>query len=90
MENSLKVLARVLNFSRYLIMLGSFAMPAINASYSASLLVASNPNLRAYVNSIPSGFVSISPAPEPFMHDDPSVNNIYGSRSSSLSSMGVS
>ncbi|GJZ77591.1 reverse transcriptase domain-containing protein [Tanacetum coccineum] len=29
-------------------------------------------------------------APEPSMHDDPSMNSIHGSRSSSLSSMGVS
>nr|GEV57392.1 alpha/beta hydrolases superfamily protein [Tanacetum cinerariifolium] len=64
--------------------------PAINASYSASLLLASNLNLRAYINSTPSGFLNISPAQEPSIHDDPSVNNIHGSGSSSLSSMGVS
>nr|GEY00558.1 hypothetical protein [Tanacetum cinerariifolium] len=64
--------------------------PAIKASYSASLLVASNLNLRAYVNSTPSGFVIIRPAPKPSMHDDPFVNSIHGSESSSLSSMGVS
>ncbi|GKF61747.1 hypothetical protein Tco_0181801, partial [Tanacetum coccineum] len=51
---------------------------------------ASNPNLRAYMNSIPSEIVSISLAPEPSMHDDPSVNSIHGSESSSLSSIGVS
>ncbi|GKA12659.1 ribonuclease H-like domain-containing protein [Tanacetum coccineum] len=86
-ENSLKVLVRVLTFAKYLIMPGSFAIPAIKALYSASLLVASNLNLEAYVNSIPSGFESIRPAPEPSMHDDPSVNNIHGSGSSSSSSM---
>nr|GEX78792.1 hypothetical protein [Tanacetum cinerariifolium] len=64
--------------------------PAIKASYSASLLVELNMNLRAYVNSIPFGFVIIRPAPEPSMHDDPSLKSIYGSESSSLSSMGVS
>nr|GEW57421.1 hypothetical protein [Tanacetum cinerariifolium] len=64
--------------------------PAINASYSASLLVASNLNLIAYVNYAPPGFISISPTPEPSMHDDPSVNNTHGLGSSSLSSMGVS
>nr|GEX79175.1 integrase, catalytic region, zinc finger, CCHC-type, peptidase aspartic, catalytic [Tanacetum cinerariifolium] len=89
-ENSLKVLVRALTFSKYLIMPGSFAMPAIKASYSASLLVALNLNLRAYVNSTPFGFVTIRPAPEPSMHDDPSVNSIHGSESSSSSSMGVS
>nr|GEV83695.1 transposase (putative), gypsy type [Tanacetum cinerariifolium] len=69
MENSLKVLARFLTFSR----------PAIKASYSASLLGASNLNLRACVNSIPFVFVIIRPAPERSMHDDPSVNSIHGS-----------
>nr|GEW69504.1 reverse transcriptase domain-containing protein [Tanacetum cinerariifolium] len=64
--------------------------PAIKASYSATLLVALNLNLRAYVNFVPSRFVIIRPALEPSMHDDPSVKSIYGSRSSSLSSMGVS
>ncbi|GJY07774.1 hypothetical protein Tco_0374828, partial [Tanacetum coccineum] len=69
---------------------GSFATPSIKASYSASLLVASNMNLRAYVNYVPSRLVSIRPAQEPSMHDEPSVNNIQGSGSSSLSSMDVS
>nr|GEV60251.1 transposase (putative), gypsy type [Tanacetum cinerariifolium] len=55
--------------------------------YSASLLVVSNLNLRAYVNSIPSRFVMIRPALEPSMHEDPSVNNIHGSESASSSSM---
>nr|GEX69599.1 hypothetical protein [Tanacetum cinerariifolium] len=64
--------------------------PAIKASYYASLLVALNLNLRAYVNFVPFGFVIIRLAPEPSMHDDPSVKSIHGSRSSSLSSMGVS
>nr|GEV41152.1 hypothetical protein [Tanacetum cinerariifolium] len=90
-ENSLKVLLRVLTLSKYLVMTGSFAMrPATKASYSASLLVASNLNLRAYVNFIPSRFVIIRPAPKPSMHDDSSVNSIHGSESSFLSSMGVS
>ncbi|GJW17867.1 hypothetical protein Tco_0025303, partial [Tanacetum coccineum] len=90
MENSLKVLARFLTFSKYLIMPGYFATLAIKASYSASLLVASNLNLIAYVNSVPSGLVSIRPASEPSTHDEPSVNNIQGSGSSSLFSMGIS
>ncbi|GJY25409.1 hypothetical protein Tco_0400135, partial [Tanacetum coccineum] len=64
--------------------------PAIKASYSASLLVALNLNLRAYVNSIPSGFVIIRPPPEPSMHDDPSVNNTHGFGSYSLSSIIIS
>nr|GFB31192.1 hypothetical protein [Tanacetum cinerariifolium] len=50
----------------------------------------SNLNLKAYVNTIPSGFVSIRPAPEPSMHNDPSVNNTHGPGSSYSSSMGVS
>ncbi|GJX83442.1 gypsy type transposase [Tanacetum coccineum] len=85
MENSLKVLARFLTS-----ICSAIRRPAIKASYSASLLVALNLNLRAYVNSIPSGFIIIRPAPEPSMHDDPSMNNTYGSRSSSLSSIIVS
>ncbi|GKG47637.1 hypothetical protein Tco_0507122, partial [Tanacetum coccineum] len=35
----------------------------------------------AYVNSAPSGFVSIRPAPEPSTQDEPSVNNVHGSGS---------
>nr|GEW28592.1 hypothetical protein [Tanacetum cinerariifolium] len=31
------------------------------------------------VNSVPFGLVSISPAPDPSTHDDPSVNSIHGS-----------
>nr|GEW29024.1 hypothetical protein [Tanacetum cinerariifolium] len=89
-ENSLKVLVKVLTFSKYWIMPGSFAMPAIKASYSASLLVASNLNYRAYVNSIPSELIIIRPASEPSMHDESFIDNIYGSESSYLSSMGVS
>nr|GEX41520.1 nonaspanin [Tanacetum cinerariifolium] len=42
------------------------------------------------VNSIPFELLIFKPASEPSMHDDPSVNNIYGSGSSSLSSIGVS
>ncbi|GKG22549.1 hypothetical protein Tco_0387852, partial [Tanacetum coccineum] len=57
--------------------------PAISASYSASLLVASNLNLIAYVNSTPFGFVSIRPAPEPSTQDEPSVNNVHGSGTAS-------
>ncbi|GKG29599.1 hypothetical protein Tco_0419497, partial [Tanacetum coccineum] len=64
--------------------------PAINASYSASLLVTSNLNLMAYVNSIPSGFVSMSLSPEPSIQDDPSVNKVQGSGSLSGSVMGSS
>nr|GEV70120.1 hypothetical protein [Tanacetum cinerariifolium] len=90
MENSLKMLVKALNFSKYLIMIGSFAMPAIKASYYASLLVAPNLNLRPYVNSTSSGFVIIRPALKLSMHDDLSVNSIHGSRSAFSSSMGVS
>nr|GEV51731.1 embryogenesis-associated protein EMB8-like [Tanacetum cinerariifolium] len=31
------------------------------------------------VNFVPSGFVSISPTPDPSKHDDPSVNSVYSS-----------
>nr|GEX75545.1 hypothetical protein [Tanacetum cinerariifolium] len=53
--------------------------PAIKASHSALLLVASNLNLKAYVDSAPSRFVSIIPALEPSTQDDPSMNSVYGS-----------
>ncbi|GKC64566.1 hypothetical protein Tco_1097164 [Tanacetum coccineum] len=46
--------------------------------------------LKPLVNSAPSGFVSISPAPEPTAQDDPSVNKIYDFESSSLTSMAMS
>nr|GEU80733.1 hypothetical protein [Tanacetum cinerariifolium] len=62
---------------------------AIKALYSASLLVSSNWNLRAQVNFVPFGFVSIRPALEPSTQDVQSVNSIHGSRSSSSTSMGV-
>nr|GFD19459.1 hypothetical protein [Tanacetum cinerariifolium] len=42
------------------------------------------------VNSAPSGFVIISPAPEPSVQKDPSVNKIHGSSNSPSSSIGVS
>ncbi|GKG64654.1 hypothetical protein Tco_0663630, partial [Tanacetum coccineum] len=42
------------------------------------------------MNSIPSGLVSISPAPEPSVQEDPSVNKIPGSGSSSSASIRVS
>ncbi|GJU83514.1 hypothetical protein Tco_1285879 [Tanacetum coccineum] len=50
----------------------------------------SNLNLMAYVNSAPSGFVNISPAPEPSIQDDPSVKRVQGSAISSGSVMGTS
>ncbi|GJY00477.1 hypothetical protein Tco_0357495 [Tanacetum coccineum] len=43
------------------------------------MLVASNLNLMEYVNSVPSGLVSIRPAPDPSTQDEPSVNNVHGS-----------
>ncbi|GKD39286.1 hypothetical protein Tco_1259493 [Tanacetum coccineum] len=49
------------------------------ASYSTSLLDASNSNLSALVNSSPSGLVRMSPAPYPSRHDDPSVNRFHSS-----------
>nr|GEW01387.1 hypothetical protein [Tanacetum cinerariifolium] len=46
--------------------------------------------LKPLVNSLPSGFVRISPAPEPSVQDDPFVNKVYSSESSSSTSMAVS
>ncbi|GKG54994.1 hypothetical protein Tco_0562981, partial [Tanacetum coccineum] len=40
--------------------------------------------------SIPSGFMSISPAPEPSVQDDLSINRIHSSGSSSSSAIRVS
>ncbi|GKE76726.1 hypothetical protein Tco_1542846 [Tanacetum coccineum] len=44
----------------------------------------------AYVNSAPYGFVSISPAPEPSTQDEPFVNNVHGSGSTSGSAISSS
>ncbi|GJZ47705.1 hypothetical protein Tco_0601537 [Tanacetum coccineum] len=44
----------------------------------------------AYVNSTPSGFVSISSATEPSIQDDPSINKVHGSGNSSGSAMSSS
>ncbi|GKG36884.1 hypothetical protein Tco_0447057 [Tanacetum coccineum] len=41
----------------------------------------------AYVNSAPSGFVNIRPATEPSTQDEPSVNNVHGSGSTSGSAI---
>ncbi|GJV36998.1 hypothetical protein Tco_1409475 [Tanacetum coccineum] len=46
---------------------------ASNASYSASLFVISNSKRRAYVYSLPSRLINISPALEPSELDAPSV-----------------
>nr|GEZ47555.1 reverse transcriptase domain-containing protein [Tanacetum cinerariifolium] len=78
-ENFLKPLMNVFVFSRYWIMLYSFAM----ASYSTSLLDALNLNLKAKVNSTTFGFVRMSHAPDHSKHDDPSVNRVHGSRNAS-------
>ncbi|GJR96095.1 hypothetical protein Tco_0268269 [Tanacetum coccineum] len=51
--------------------------PANNASYSTSLLVVSNLNLRAYVYSFPSGLTSIRPVPEPYELEASSVYKFY-------------
>ncbi|GKC06943.1 hypothetical protein Tco_0998553 [Tanacetum coccineum] len=51
--------------------------PTNSASYSASLFEASNSKRSAYVNSIPSGFMSIRPEPKPPSFEEPSVNKIY-------------
>ncbi|GJR30443.1 hypothetical protein Tco_1106675 [Tanacetum coccineum] len=44
----------------------------------------------AYVNSAPSGFVGIRPVPEPSTQDEPSVNKVHGSGSTSGSAMSSS
>nr|GEX81158.1 hypothetical protein [Tanacetum cinerariifolium] len=56
---------------------GKAAWPASSVSYSALLLVVSNSNLRAYVNSIPSELTIISPAPEPSNLEAPLVYNFH-------------
>ena len=53
----------------------------MTASYSASLLEARKPNLRAYSVSIPSGEVMISPAPLPWALAAPSTDNFQVERS---------
>ena len=53
----------------------------MTASYSASLLEAWKPNLRAYSVSIPSGEVRISPAPLPWALAAPSTDNLQMGRS---------
>ena len=47
----------------------------MTASYSALLLEAWNPNLRAYSISIPSGEVRIRPAPLPCAFVAPSIES---------------
>ena len=49
----------------------------MTASYSASLLEAWNPNLRAYSMSIPSGEVRINPAPLPCAFEAPSTESFH-------------
>ncbi|GJX50690.1 hypothetical protein Tco_0277535 [Tanacetum coccineum] len=63
--------------------------PATRASYYASLLDASNSDINAYVNSIPSGFVRMSPAPDTSRHEDQSMKRIYGSGISSSAGVSV-
>ena len=55
--------------------------PAMTASYSASLLEAWKPNLRAYSVSILSGEVRISPAPLPWALASSSNDNFQMGRS---------
>ena len=54
----------------------------MTASYSASLLEAWKPNLRAYSVSIPSEEVKISPASLPWALAAPSMDNLQMGRSS--------
>ncbi|GJY99342.1 hypothetical protein Tco_0516772 [Tanacetum coccineum] len=63
--------------------------PATRALYSASLLDASNSNLMAQVNFIPSEFVRMNPTPDSSRHDDPSVNRVYGFGIASLTYVSV-
>ena len=55
--------------------------PTMTASYSASLLEALKPNLRAYSTSIPSREVRIRPAPLPWALAAPSTDNLQMGRS---------
>ncbi|GKE76293.1 hypothetical protein Tco_1542413, partial [Tanacetum coccineum] len=50
--------------------------PAINASYSDSLLEVGNSKRRAYLISFPSRLVKMRPAPVPSLLDAPSVYNV--------------
>ncbi|GKE08160.1 hypothetical protein Tco_1411711 [Tanacetum coccineum] len=60
--------------------------PDSSASYFASMFEASNSKRRAYVNSIPSRFVSIRPASYAPSLDELYVNNFYISTVASASS----
>ena len=53
----------------------------MTASYSASLLEAWNPNLSAYLMSIPSGEVRIRPTPLPYAFEAPSIESFQMGRS---------
>ena len=53
----------------------------MTASYSASLLEVRNPNLSAYLMSIPSGEVRIRPAPLPCVFEAPSIESFQMERS---------
>nr|GEW73708.1 hypothetical protein [Tanacetum cinerariifolium] len=78
------------NFLNPLMSAFAFSSLAIRASNFASMLDELNTNLKACVNSTPYGFVRMSLAPDPFRHDDPSVNRVHGSgiASSTCISMG--
>src|SRR5579862_2319668 len=52
-------------------------IPANRASYSASLLVALNSNLKQWLHSTPSGSVRMIPAPHPDWFDAPSMYKIH-------------
>ncbi|GKC92957.1 hypothetical protein Tco_1158399, partial [Tanacetum coccineum] len=60
------------------------------ASNLASLLDASNSNLRSYVNSTLFGFIRMSLAPDPSRHDGLSVNRVHGSRTTSSTCISTS
>lgn len=53
-------------------------IPAIRASYSASLLLVLKANLRESYNWSSSWPSSVTPAPLPLLFDDPSIVSIYG------------
>nr|GEW27984.1 hypothetical protein [Tanacetum cinerariifolium] len=88
-DNFLKPPKSVFTFSKYSTITGSLAI----ASYPASLLVASNLNIKVNPAPCKPGSFRIcksQASSETIYMDDPSVNNVYGSGSSSSASIGVS
>src|SRR5579862_7533849 len=63
------------------------SIPASRASYSTSLLVALNSNLKQWLHLTPSGLVRMIPAPYPDWFDTPSMYRIHALQSSGHSGL---